>query len=185
MATPHFSLRQRYDSEVVPKLMAEFGITNKLAAPRLTKVVLNVGFGQSAKEGKLPDVAVKTLTRITGQKPVVTKAKKSISNFKIREGMAIGAMVTLRGPRMYDFVSKLVTVALPRVRDFRGLEPKSLDNRGNLSIGFREHLVFPEIRSDEIEVLHGLEVAIATTARQRERGKRLFELLGFPFSQPS
>lgn len=179
----HLSLRERYDREVVPKLMAEFGITNRLAVPRLIKVVLNVGYGSSAREGKSQEVAVKTLTRISGQKPIVTLAKKSISNFKIRQGMPIGARVTLRGPRMYDFLGKLVSVALPRVRDFRGLAQSSLDTRGNLAIGFKEHLVFPEIRSDEIEALHGLEVAIATTARRREQGKRLFELLGFPFVQ--
>lgn len=183
MATPHLSLREHYERQAVPKLMQEFGYTNKLAVPRLTKVVLNVGFNQSAREGKLQEVAVKTLTRIAGQKAVVTRAKKSISNFKIRQGMPVGAMVTLRGARMYDFLGKLVHVALPRVRDFRGLPPSSLDARGNLAIGFREHLVFPEIRSDEIDTLHGLEVAIATTSRQRAEGKRLFELLGFPFSQ--
>lgn len=183
--TTHSSLRERYDREVLPKLMSEFGITNKLAAPRLLKVVINVGFGQAAREGKGHEVAVKTLTRIAGQKPVVTLAKKSISNFKIRQGMPIGAAVTLRGSRMYDFLAKLVGVALPRVRDFRGLDPKSLDARGNLAIGFREHLVFPEIRSDEVEALHGLEIAIATTARSRERGRRLFELIGVPFSHSS
>lgn len=182
---PHFSLSEKYHRDIVPKLMSEFGYKNKMAVPRLKKVVINVGFSTSAKESKLQEVAVKTLSRIAGQKPVVTRAKKSISNFKIREGMPVGAMVTLRGPRMYDFLGKLVTIALPRVRDFRGLSASSLDARGNLSIGFREHLVFPEIRSDEIEALHGLEVAIATTSRKREEGKRLFELLGFPFSQVS
>lgn len=185
MAIAHLSLREHFDRQVVPKLMQEFGYKNKLAVPRLTKVVLNVGFNQGQREGKLQEVAIKTLTRIAGQKAVITKAKKSISNFKIREGMPVGAMVTLRGPRMYDFIGKLVNVALPRVRDFRGLNATSLDARGNLSIGFREHLVFPEIRSDEIETIHGLEVAIATTSRTRAEGKRLFELLGFPFSQAS
>src|SRR5262245_29452429 len=127
MATPHLSLRQHYDQQVLPKLMQEFGYQNKLAAPRLTKVVLNVGFNTSTRDAKLQDVAVKTLTRIAGQKAVLTKAKKSISNFKIREGQAVGAMVTLRGPRMYDFLGKLVNITLPRVRDFRGLNAKSLD----------------------------------------------------------
>lgn len=182
MAISHTALKERYDKEIAPKLMAEFGYKNRMAVPRLVKVVLNVGYG-SARDGKMAEVAVKTLSRIAGQKPVVTLAKKSISNFKIRQGQPMGAAVTLRGPRMYDFLAKLVTIALPRVRDFRGLKPSSLDARGNLSIGFREHLVFPEIRADEIEAMHGLEVAISTTSKKRAEGKRLFELLGFPFSQ--
>lgn len=183
MAKSQFNLKDKYKSDVLPKLVAEFKYGNALAAPRLTKVVINVGFGLAAKEPKRQEVAIKTLERISGQKPVITAARKSISNFKIRQGMAIGAMVTLRGTRMYDFLGKLITVALPRVRDFRGLSLKSLDNKGNLSIGFREHIVFPEIRSDEIESLHGLEVAIATSAKSQHEGKRLLELLGFPFSE--
>jgi large subunit ribosomal protein L5 len=183
--TKQVDLKTEYQTKVVPQLKQEFGYKNTMAVPKLLKVSLNVGFGQVARDPKLQEVAVKTLGRITGQKPVVTVARKSISNFKIRQGMPVGAMVTLRGQRMYDFLTKLTRIALPRVRDFRGLPPNSVDARGNLSIGFREHTVFPEIRADELEGLHGLEVSISTTARSKQAGKRLFELLGFPFSQPS
>ena len=176
------SLLEQYRQQVVPALLQEFGLKNALAAPKLMKVVINIGLNQAARDGKLMDVAVKTLERITGQKPVQTKAKKSISNFKIRQGMVVGAVVTLRGTRMYDFVDKLLRVALPRVRDFRGLSAKSVDAQGNLSIGFKEHLIFPEIRSDEVEAIHGLEVAITTNAGNREHGRKLLELMGFPFA---
>ena len=183
MSTKQLNLKQQYQEQVLPALKKEFGYTNNMAVPRLVKVTLNVGFGQASKDAKLQEVAVKTLTRITGQKPVVTLARKSISNFKIRQGMPIGAMVTLRGARMYDFLTKLTRIALPRVRDFRGLSASSIDARGNLSIGFREHMVFPEIRPDELEGVHGLELSILTTAGEPAKGKRLFELLGFPFSK--
>ncbi|MBI5465737.1 MAG: 50S ribosomal protein L5 [Candidatus Kerfeldbacteria bacterium] len=184
MPTELLNLKEKYEREVVPRLKQEFGLANNLAVPRPFKVVLNVGFGARNKDAaKAQEVALKTLERISGQKPVVTLARKSISNFKIREGMPVGAMVTMRGARMYDFLAKLVNIALPRVRDFRGLSAASIDSRGNLSIGFREHIVFPEIRSDEVEAIHGLEVAIATTPSSPLLGRRLFELLGFPFSQ--
>lgn len=183
MSTSEINLHNLYNREIVPKLKQEFGYKNNLAVPRLVKVVINVGLSQNSKDAKLQEVAIKTLTRITGQKPVTTKARKSISNFKIRQGMVVGAMVTLRGKRMYDFLGKLVNVALPRVRDFRGLTAKSVDAKGNLAIGFREHMVFPEIRSDELENIHGLEIAIVTTATSQKEGKRLFELLGFPFNE--
>lgn len=176
------SLDEHYRKEVVPALLKELGIKNALAAPRLTKVVLNIGLGKQSGDNKHSELVVKTLNRITGQKPVLTLAKKSISNFKIRQGMVVGVMVTLRGKRMYDFLDKLIRVGLPRVRDFRGLQAKSIDTQGNLAIGFREHLIFPEIRSDEVEAIHGLEVAITTTAGSRAKGKKLFELLGFPFA---
>jgi large subunit ribosomal protein L5 len=176
------SLLEHYRQQVVPALLKEFNLKNALAVPKLVKVVINVGLNQAARDSRLAEVAVKTLTRISGQKPVLTKAKKSISNFKIRQGMVVGTIVTLRGGRMYDFVDKLIHVALPRVRDFRGLSPQSIDEQGNLSIGFKEHLIFPEIRSDEVEVIHGLEVAITTNAGSRERGRKLLELLGFPFT---
>src|SRR3990167_9039633 len=154
------SLSEHYRRQVVPTLQQELGLKNALSVPRLVKVVINIGLGQQAQEGKLSEVAIKTLNRITGQKPILTKAKKSISNFKIREGMVVGAMVTLRRDRMYDFLDKLVHVALPRMRDFHGLDPKKgFDDNGNYSLGFREHIVFPEIRSDEIESVHGLEIA--------------------------
>ncbi|MBI5733846.1 MAG: 50S ribosomal protein L5 [Candidatus Kerfeldbacteria bacterium] len=179
------NLKDFYFKEVVPQLKKDLAIHNNLAVPRLVKAVVNVGLGRAWREPKLQEVALKTLERITGQKPVLNKARKSISNFKIRQGMVIGASVTLRGGRMYDFLQKLVQVALPRVRDFRGLSLKALDKQGNLSIGFKEHIVFPEIKSDEIEMLHGLEVAIVTTAVSREQGQRLFELLGFPLAAPN
>lgn len=175
-------LKVYYQSTVRPALKQELKLTNDMAVPRLTKVSLNVGLSQGKATAKLEEVVLQTLSRITGQKPVLTRAKKSISNFKIREGQAVGAMVTLRGARMYSFVEKLIRVALPRVRDFRGLPVNSIDGSGNLTIGFREHMVFPEIRSDEIESVHGLQVTISTTAGSKARGQHLFQLLGFPFS---
>ena len=154
------------------------------AAPSIKKVVLNVGLSKALNDKSFIEVATKTLERITGQKPVLTKAKKSISNFKIREGMVVGAMVTLRGPKMYDFLFKLVNVAFPRIRDFHGLEgKKGFDRNGNYIDGFREHIVFPEIRSDEIEKLHGLEVAISTTAMNDAECRLLLTSLGFPFKK--
>lgn len=170
-----------YTKEIVPKLKGQFGVKNTLAVPRLEKVVINVGLSKGLKDAAFIDAAESTLTRITGQKPVKTKAKKSISNFKIRQGMVIGMMVTLRGKRMYDFVEKLISITLPRVRDFRGISPKHVDKNGNLNLGIREHLAFPEIKADEIDRLHGLEIALVTNARNRERGLALFEALGFPF----
>lgn len=165
-------------------LMKEFGYTNALAVPHIAKVVLNVGLSKALKDKKYIDIAVRTLTKITGQKPILTKARKSISNFKIREGMVVGAVVTLRGKRMYDFLYKLVSVALPRSRDFHGLDPmKGFDAHGNYSLGFREHIVFPEISSDEIENIHGLEIAVATTAPDREQTVYLLRALGFPFKK--
>lgn len=175
------SLKDHYRQVVVPAMQAEFGLKNTLAVPKIGKVVINVGLGQG-KDAKIAEVAVKTLNRIAGQKPVLTLAKKSISNFKIRQGMVVGASVTLRGTRMYDFLEKLLRVTLPRVRDFRGISAKSIDAQGNLAIGFREHLIFPEIRSDEVEAIHGLEIAIATNAKNRDKGRKLFEFLGFPFA---
>lgn len=161
-------------------LATAFGLKNKLATPCITKVTINVGLNARNNDAKLPDVIQSVLARITGQRPVARTAKKSISNFKVREGMVVGYMVTLRGKRMEDFITKFVNLVLPRVRDFRGVEPKSIDARGNLSLGFREYIAFPEIRSDEVEKLHGLEVNITTTAGTRERGLTLFKALGFP-----
>lgn len=152
-----------------------------MALPRFQKVVLNVGLKAGLKDPKFIDQAAQTLERISGQKPVKTLAKKSISNFKIRQGMVVGIMVTLRGRRMYDFLDKLVSITLPRIRDFRGLSPKSVDAGGNLAIGFREYISFPEIRPDEIERLHGLEVVIVTNAGQRAKGLAMFKAAGFPF----
>lgn len=177
-------MKQQYMKEIVPRLKKELGILNTLAVPRVTKVVLNVGLSKSLSDKRYVEIAEKTLTRITGQKPVLTKAKKSISNFKIREGMIVGAMVTLRGNRMYDFLSKLVNVALPRIRDFHGLDPmKGFDQHGNFSLGFKEHLVFPEISSDEVENIHGLEIAVSTTAKNRDEAFKLLTAFGFPFKK--
>ncbi|OGY90397.1 MAG: 50S ribosomal protein L5 [Candidatus Komeilibacteria bacterium RIFCSPLOWO2_01_FULL_52_15] len=177
-------LRKEYNEKIAPRLSKELKRSNILAVPHLKKIVLNVGLSKSLQDKKYVDVAVATLTRITGQKPVLTKAKKSISNFKIREGMVVGAMVTLRRDRMYDFLDKLVHVALPRMRDFHGLDPKKgFDDNGNYSLGFREHIVFPEIRSDEIESVHGLEIAIATTAKNKQETRALLDGFGFPFKK--
>lgn len=168
---------------ITPALKQQLGVANVHQVPRLKKVVVNVGLSMGSKEKAALENAVTTLTRITGQKPVTTKARKSISNFKIRQGMDIGAVVTLRGDRMYDFVEKLVRVTFPRVRDFRGVETSAVDAHGNFNYGFKEHVAFPEIRIDEIEKLHGLQVTIATTAGTRERGLALFTALGFPFKK--
>lgn len=174
-------LRKKYIEEIRPALKEEFGLKNDLAVPRLEKITVNVGLGKSLEDPKFTETAVDTLVRITGQKPVMTRAKKSISNFKIRQGMAVGAKTTLRNDRMYDFLDKLLNIALPRVRDFRGISKKTVDGQGNMNIGFSEHIVFPEIKSDEVERLHGLEVAMTTTAKDREQGLALFSALGMPF----
>ncbi len=175
------NLKEYYLKKVVPELSKQFGYKNQMQVPKIEKAVLNVGLSKGLKDATFIDTVESTLSRITGQKPVKTKAKKSISNFKIRQGMVIGSKVTLRGQRMYDFVEKLVKVTLPRVRDFRGLDWKILDRNGNLNLGIKEHISFPEIRSDEIEKLHGLEVSIITNAASREEAKALFAGLGFPF----
>jgi len=161
----------------------KFGYKNDLAVPCLGKVVVNVGFGRHAKEKAYIENIEKNLAKITGQKPVLIKAKKSISSFKIREGMIIGAKVTIRGDRMYDFVEKLINISFPRVRDFRGIKEKNVDRNGVLTVGFREHLAFPEIKVDDVENIHGLEVSIVTTAKTRKEGLELFKLMGFPFKK--
>jgi large subunit ribosomal protein L5 len=175
-------IKEKYNEEVVPKLMAEFGYKNKMAVPRLVKANLNVGVGRGLTEASFNELVESTLQRITGQKPAQTKARKSISAFKIRDGMVVGYKVTLRGQRMYDFLDKLISVALPRVRDFHGLDPKkNIDEHGNLTLGFKEHVIFPEIKFDEVERIHGLEVSVVNTAHNRAEGLSLFRLLGFPF----
>ncbi len=176
-------LQEQYKQEIIPTLKQEFGYQNVMAVPKLDKVSVNVGLNARSADTTMLELVEKSLTRITGQKPVKTKAKKAISAFKVREGMVVGMKVTLRGSKMYDFVDKLINITIPRIRDFRGLDKKMVDKQGNLTIGFKEHNVFPEIRSDEIERLHGLEVTIATTAKDREAGLRLFELLGVPFKK--
>jgi large subunit ribosomal protein L5 len=174
-------LRERYRSEVAPALMRELGYTNPMAVPRLEKIVLNMGLGEAVQNPKVMDSAVEELTVIAGQKPVVTKAKKAISNFKLREGMPIGAMVTLRGDRMYEFLDRLVAAALPRVRDFKGVPDRSFDGRGNYSLGLREQVIFPEINLDKVDKIKGLTIVICTTARTDAEGKALLRGLGIPF----
>jgi large subunit ribosomal protein L5 len=174
-------LQEKYKKEIVPELQKKLNEKNILALPRLKKVVINVGFGRHVKEKAYIDNVVAGLTRITGQKPIQTKAKKAISAFKIKDGMIIGACVTLRGARMYDFVEKLINITFPRVRDFRGISDKGIDQKGNLTIGFREHLPFPEIKADEVENIFGLEISLATTAKNRTEGLEFFRLLGIPF----
>jgi len=176
-------LKEKYRKEVAVELIKQFGLKNPMAAPRLEKVVISIGTGLGLKDPKFNEVAEATLVRITGQRPVKTLAKKSISNFKIRAGQTIGLVVTLRGNRMYDFLDKLINVTLPRVRDFRGLDAATIDHNGNLNIGFRENMAFPEIKSDEIEKIHGLQVTVVTTAHNRDRGLALLSLLGLPFQK--
>ena len=174
-------LKDRYQREIVPALMQDFGYTNRFAVPKLAKVVLNMGLGEAVQNSKIIDSALEEMTAIAGQKPVVTRAKKAISNFKLREGLAIGVMVTLRGERMYEFVDRLVSVALPRVRDFRGVPDRSFDGRGNYSLGIREQVIFPEINLDKVDKIKGLTVVICTTARTVAEGKALLRHLGMPF----
>ncbi len=174
-------LKERYAREILPQLMKEMGYTNPLQVPRLDKIVLNVGLGEAIQNAKALDVTVEELTAIAGQKPVVTKARKAIANFKLREGMAIGCMVTLRGERMYEFFDRLVNVALPRVRDFKGVSDRSFDGRGNYALGVREQIIFPEIDLDKLEKVRGLTVCINTTAKSDAEGKALLRAMGMPF----
>ncbi len=174
-------LKERYTKEIAPKLMKEFGYTNPMQVPRLKKLLINMGLGEAIQNVKVLDSAMEELRAITGQKPVATKAKKSIANFKLRKGMSIGCMVTLRKERMYEFFDRLVNVALPRVRDFKGVSGKSFDGRGNYSLGIREQIIFPEIDYDKIDKIKGLNINVVTTARTDEEGKALLRLLGMPF----
>jgi len=175
-------VHERYKAEIIPALMEEFGYKNVMQVPKLQKIVLNVGLGEAVQNTRAIDAAVGDLAAITGQKPVVTLAKKSIAAYKLREGMPIGAMVTLRGPRMYEFMDRLTSIALPRIRDFRGVSPNAFDGRGNYTLGMREQLAFPEIEYDKIDRTRGLELSIVTTARTDEEGRRLLTLLGMPFA---
>jgi large subunit ribosomal protein L5 len=174
-------LRQRYFDEVVPALQRDFSYANRMQIPRLEKVVVNIGLGEAIANAKALDAAVGDLAQITGQKPIVTRAKRSIAQFRLRTGMPIGAKVTLRGQRMYDFLERTMRLALPRIRDFRGIATRSFDGRGNFSLGLREQLVYPEIDYDKIDRLRGLEISIVTTAKTDEEGRRLLQLLGMPF----
>jgi len=174
-------LKERYEKEVRPALMKEFGYGNPMQAPRLEKIVVNMGLGEAISNGKIIDASVAQLASITGQKPVVTKARKSIANFKLRQGQSIGAMVTLRGERMYEFFDRLVSIALPRVRDFKGVSPKAFDGKGNYTLGIREQIIFPEINYDQVEKIKGLNITVVTTARDDEGGRALLRFLGMPF----
>ena len=176
-------LKERYLKEIAPALMKEFGLSNVMQVPGLEKVILNVGVGEALENAKALESAVEDVVAITGQRPVVTKARKSIANFKLREGREIGVKVTLRGERMWSFLDRLVNVALPRTRDFRGVSPDSFDGRGNYTLGVREQLIFPEIEYDKIDKIRGFEVTIVTTAPNDEQGRRLIELLGMPFGR--
>jgi large subunit ribosomal protein L5 len=174
-------LKGTYQTDLMPALTKEFGYTSPMEVPRLQKIVLNMGLGEAIQNIKVLDAAMEELALIAGQRPVVTRARKSIASFKLREGMPIGCMVTLRKGRMYDFFDKLVNVALPRVRDFRGLSDKSLDGRGNFTLGIKEHIIFPEINYDKIDKIKGLNITIVTTARTDEEGKALLRMMGMPF----
>ncbi|MPZ15091.1 MAG: 50S ribosomal protein L5 [Chloroflexi bacterium] len=176
-------LRERYVKDVAPVLVREFGYQNTMEVPRFHKIVLNIGLGEAIRDAKALDNAVRDLTTITGQHPIVTRAKKSIAGFRLRAGMPIGASVTLRGERMYEFLDRLLSLALPRVRDFRGLSDRAFDGRGNYTIGLREQLVFPEIDYDKIDRVRGLEVTIITSARTDQEARRLLELMGAPFQR--
>jgi large subunit ribosomal protein L5 len=175
-------LHERYQAEVVPALKKQFEYGNPMQVPKVSKIVVNIGLGEALTNAKALDAALGDLTTITGQRPIVTKAKRSIAQFHVRTGNSIGAKVTLRGERMWDFMDRLTTLALPRIRDFRGVPGKSFDGRGNYSLGMREQLAFPEIDYDKVDRLRGLEVSIVTTAKSDEESKRLLELLGMPFA---
>ena len=174
-------LRARYRDELVPVLKEQLGLVNKMQVPRLEKVVVNMGVGEAIREARLLDGAVRDLTQITGQKPLVTKAKQSIAGFKIREGQSIGAKVTLRGDRMWEFLDRLISVVLPRIRDFRGLNPRTFDGHGNFTFGLTEQLVFPEIDYDQIEKVRGMDITVVTSAETDDQGRALLTALGFPF----
>jgi large subunit ribosomal protein L5 len=174
-------LKELYDKEMVPQLMKDFSYKNVMEVPKIEKVVVNMGLGEAIQNVKILDSAAVELASITGQKPVITKAKKSIASFKLREGMPIGCMVTLRKERMYEFLDRLINVALPRVRDFKGVSGKAFDGAGNYSLGVREQLIFPEINYDKVDKIKGMNVTIVTTARTDEEGKALLKLLGMPF----
>jgi large subunit ribosomal protein L5 len=174
-------LKEKYNSEVRPALMEHFSYRNILEVPRLEKVVINMGIGEGKENPKFLEAAAKELALISGQKPVITKAKKSVASFKLREGMSIGCKVTLRGERMYDFVSKLINIALPRVRDFRGVSPKAFDGRGNYTLGLKEQIIFPEINYDDVERIQGMDITIVTNAKTDEEAKELLRKMGMPF----
>jgi len=176
-------LKERYASEVLPALRKEFGYTNVMAVPKITKVVVNMGLGEGTQNAKIVDTGAEELGKITGQKAAVTRAKKSVAQFKVRKNMPIGAMVTLRGERMYEFLDRLISIALPRVRDFRGVSGKGFDGRGNYTMGLRDQLMFPEIDYLKVDKARGLNISVVTTAKTDEEARRLLQLIGMPFRQ--
>ena len=176
-------LKEKYNKEIAPAIAKEFGIKNPMAIPRIEKIIVNMGMGEAISNSKILDVAVEELKVITGQKPVITKAKKSIASFKLRQGMPIGTMVTLRGERMYEFLDRLISVALPRVRDFRGVSAKAFDGRGNYTLGIREQLIFPEIDFNKVDKTRGMNISIVTTARNDDEARSLLKAIGMPFRQ--
>jgi len=174
-------LKEKYLGDVVPALMKEFGYKNVMAVPKITKVVLNMGLGEATQNVKIADVGQDELGRIAGQKPVITRARKSIAQFKLREGMAVGAMVTLRGERMFEFLDRLISISLPRVRDFKGVSPKGFDGRGNFTLGLRDQLIFQEIDYMKVDKSRGMNISVCTTARTDQEARRLLQLMGMPF----
>lgn len=176
-------LREKYKNEIAPALAKEFDIKNPMAIPKITKIIVNMGLGEASANSKILDTATEELKAITGQKPVITKAKKSIAAFKLRQGMSIGTMVTLRGDRMYEFLDRLISIALPRVRDFRGISGKAFDGRGNYTLGIREQLIFPEIDFNKVDKSRGMNISIVTTATNDEQARSLLKSMGMPFRQ--
>jgi large subunit ribosomal protein L5 len=176
-------LKDRYQKDVIPALTKEFGYTNVNAVPKITKVVVNMGLGEGTQNSKIVDTGAEELGKITGQKAAVTRAKKSIAQFKVRQNMPIGAMVTLRGQRMYDFLDRLIAIALPRVRDFRGISPRGFDGRGNYTLGLKDQLIFPEIDYLKVDKARGMNISVVTTAKTNEEARRLLQLVGLPFRQ--
>jgi large subunit ribosomal protein L5 len=174
-------LKQVYRETIVPKLKSELGLANPMQVPKITKITVNMGVGEAVADRKLMDAAVADMTKITGQKPIVCKAKKAIASFKLREGLAIGCKVTLRGDRMYEFLDRLISVAMPRIRDFRGVSGRAFDGRGNYTLGVKEQIIFPEIQYDQIDQLRGMDITITTTARDNKQGRALLEAFNFPF----
>lgn len=174
-------LQQYYREQVLSRLQRDLGITNPMEVPRITKITVNMGVGEAVADKKVMDAAIADLVKITGQKPLVTKSRKAIASFKIRAGLAIGCKVTLRGARMYEFLDRLINIAMPRIRDFRGVSPRSFDGRGNYSLGVKEQIIFPEIQYDQIDQIRGMDITITTTARDNRQGRALLEAFNFPF----
>jgi large subunit ribosomal protein L5 len=170
-----------YRDQIVPKLKADLGVANIMQVPKIVKITVNMGVGEAVADRKVMDAAVADLTKITGQKPMVTKSRKAIATFKLRQGLAVGCMVTLRGDRMYEFLDRLISIAMPRIRDFRGVSPRSFDGRGNYSLGIKEQIIFPEIQYDQIDTIRGMDITITTTATDNKQGRALLEAFNFPF----